>query len=250
MAQAQAQSKVANQTGDLKGLLATNPLLSQPLTTSLTKEQIGKYCEWLRAVAAFPLDDENIHSVCAHVRYGSLGISQAKDFILEALEKAMLLTKQNLIPSVVGFDPLNRDELGGNAAAVHELLSVIKRIGWSDSETEGAVCVQIIPGDKTVEEFNKRFVEGLPLMPVPDDSLTHGSLGCGHTNYGLRAIEAESSNTDSTISRNGKLNKEFIAETDKRFKRAADCGLNWKVIPYSARTFYPEGLPVPIAAQK
>jgi len=247
MTQAQAQSKVANQTGDLKGLLATNPLQSQPLTTSLTKEQISQYCEWLRAVAAFPLDDENIHSVCAHVRFGSLGISQAKDFILEALEKAMLLTKQNLIPSVVGFDPLNRDELGGNAAAVHELLSVIKRIGWSDNETEGAVRVEIIPGDSETEGAVR--VDGLPLMPVADDSLPHGS-GCGHTNYGLRAIEAESSNTDSTISRNGKLNKEFIAETDKRFKRAADCGLNWKVIPYSVRTFYPEGLPVPIAAQK
>ena len=188
MAQAQAQTKVANQTGDLPGQMATNPLLGADEKQSLTKEQIGNYCEWLRAVAAFPLDDENIHSVCAHVRYGSLGISQARDFILESLEKAILLSKRHLPPSVVGFDPLNRDELGGNAAAVHELLSVIKRIGWSDNETEGAVCVQIIPGDRAVEEFNKRFVEGLPLMPVATDSLTHGSLGCGHTNYGLRAI--------------------------------------------------------------
>ena len=66
-------------------------------------------------------------------------------------------------------DPLNRDGLGGNPAAVHKLLSVMKRTGWSDNETEGAVCVQIIPGDKTVEEFNKRFFEGLANCKSDDE---------------------------------------------------------------------------------
>ena len=84
--------------------------------------------------------------------------------------------------------------IGGSWNAVHDLMSTIHRIGWSDDETSNAVCVQIIPGDTSIEEYNQILVEDVPLKPVLPGELTHSSLGCGHTNLGLRAAEADCPN--------------------------------------------------------
>ena len=249
MAEQDPKVEVANQVAK-SSLVQAEALMDNSLVGAarLTDEVLAMYQVWLCALAQFPLDEEDVHSVCAHCRYKDLGIAQARDIIEEALQKEHLIRQDFLPPDQVGFDPRNRDELGGNWSSVHELIAVIKRVGWSDGETKGAVCAQIAPGDKEVESFNQRLVEGVPLMPVPDGSLLFSSIGCGHTNCGLRAIKAACPNSDPTISVDGKLSKELIGKTDKRFALAVDRGLHWKILHHSVRAKYPEAILVLIAA--
>ena len=225
-----------------------NPIRSVDLLRPLNEQQIAEYNDWLRTCVEFELDESDAHSICAHCRYGELGIVQARDLLEKVFRKLHLLTEDYLVPGLLGFDQRNRDELGGNWHQVHELLAKIKRVGWSDQETKNAVCVEILPGDKTVEEWNQRLAEDVPLKQVETGSLTHSTLGCGHTNCGLNAVEAECSNNDSSISVNGKLNREHIAKTDKAFAEAVVRGLFWKILHHSVRVKYPEALTIIIAA--
>ena len=234
--------------GRAPGNKAKNPIADVDLLLPLTEEQIAQYSAWLSTLIEFDLDPEDAHSVCAHCRYGDLGIVQARDQLEKVFKKEYLLSENYLHPGLLGFDPRNRDELGGNWHQVHELLPKIKRVGWSDAETKNAVCVEILPNDKTVEEWNQRLVVDVPLKQVETGSLTHSTLGCGHTNCGLRAIEAECSNNDPRISVNGKLSRAHIAKTDKPFAEAVVRGLWWKILHHSVRTKYPESLTIIIAA--
>ena len=114
----------------------------------------------------------------------------------------------------IGFETRNRDGLGASWHQVHEVLGNINRVGWSDQKTKNAVCVEIPPGDTTKLETG---------------SLTHSTLGCGHTNCGLRAVEAECSNNFPKTSETGKLNRENVAKTDKSVAEAVVRGLFWKI---------------------
>ena len=104
-----------------------------------TEQQSSEYNAWLRTLVEFELDEADAHSICAHCRYGDLGIVQARDLLEKVFRKLHLLTEDYLAPGLLGFDPRNRDELGGNWHQVHELLAEIKRVGWSDQETKNAV---------------------------------------------------------------------------------------------------------------
>ena len=118
-------------------------------------------------------------------------------------------------PSCIGRHlQSNRDGLGASWHQVHEVLGNINRVGWSDQRAKNAVCVEIPPGDRTKLETG---------------SLTHSTLGCGHTNCGLRAVEAECSNNVPKTSETGKLNRENLAKTDKSFAEAVVRGLFWKI---------------------
>ena len=228
--------------------LKANPLegvdSERPLIEKLEKE----YNEWLRALADHPLDEEDAHSICAHCLFGTLGIVQARDLIMTFLRKQHLISEDFIHPSKVGFDPRNRDDLGGNWNGVHDHMSTIKRVGWSDLETANAVCAQIIPGDKTVELFNQTLTEDVPLKQVAPGELEYSSLACGHTNCGLRAIEAACLNADPRLSQGGRMSKEWIAKTDEPFAVAVDRGLKWTILHYAVRTKYPECLIILIAA--
>ena len=228
--------------------LKANPLEGVDSERPLIEHLEKKYNEWLRALADHPLDEEDAHSICAHCLFGTLGIVQARDLIMTFLRKKHLISEDFIHPSKVGFDPRNRDDLGGNWNGVHDHMSTIKRVGWSDLETANAVCAQIIPGDKTVELFNQALVEDVPLKQVAPGELEYSSLACGHTNCGLRAIEAACLNADPRLSQGGRMSKEWIAKTDEPFAVAVDRGLKWTILHYAVRTKYPECMIILIAA--
>ena len=230
-------------------LMMSNPLLNHDTSKPLTKNDLAAYSAWLAAVAEYPLDENCVHSICAHCRYKDLGIVAARDLLHKVFTALMLLTEKYIHPSEVGFDPLNRDEFGGSWGAVHSLLSTIKRSGWSDRETQHATCVQTIPNNTEVEDWNIRLVDDVPLAPIKKGQLKYSSLSCGHTNSGLNAVEAECPNGDPRISIGGKLNKAHIGKTDRAFAVAVDRGLKWTVLHYSVRTLYPEALVILISAE-
>ena len=103
-----------------------------------------------------PLHKRNIHSICAHARYGLLGTTQGRAFIDELLDDGGLMKKSYLRPGVLVFDSWGCAEFGGSWTAVHALISATKRVGWSDADANAAVCAQVVPGNKKVENISAK----------------------------------------------------------------------------------------------
>ena len=141
----------------------------------------------------------------------------------------------------VGLGSSNRDELGGNVNAVHELIDNIMEVGWSDHEVMHATCIACIQGNKTEEPFNQQFVKDQPLAPVHDQDIQYTFLACGHNNYAMRAVlvECRSITENPLVSKNNKLSLEVIRENDERYAQAIDRGISWTVLKKEVRWKYP-----------
>ena len=124
------------------------------------------------------------------------------------------------------------------------LASDIVHIGWSWPATQHAICVQVPPAGKTVEEFNRRLCAGSGLAPVLPDSIQFGSLACGHTNVALRAIAAAVPSGCPLLAEDGKLSLEKLRRKDPEFAKAVEKGLRWKVLRHEVRAMYPKALDV------
>ena len=148
----------------------------------------------------------------------------------------------------VGWDPANRHGEGGNAAAVFDLMGKIGFAGWSWEECSQALCVEAGPGNKAIEEFNRRVCGGTDLAPVEVDTIIFGSLACGHTNMGLRAIAAGMPSDHPLMSVDGRFSVEALRKHDQKFADAVSGGLRWKVLSHKVRAEFPEALNIIQAA--
>ena len=144
----------------------------------------------------------------------------------------------------VGFDLINRSGVGGNAQEVLLLASDIAFIGWSTAATAHAICIEVPPGDKSVENFNRKLCQDVGLADVEEDTIRFGSLSCGHTNMGLRAIAAGVSSECPLLSEGGKLSLTKLQNRDPAYAEAVQRGLRWKVIRHEVRSRFPKALDV------
>ena len=106
------------------------------------------------------------------------------------------------------------------------------------------MCVEFVPGDKSVERFNRMISTGVGLAPVEEDSIHFGSLSCGHTNYGLRCIAAAGPSSCPLLSQDGVMSLVKLEKRDPEFAKAVSSGLHWKVLRASVRGMYPRALPI------
>ena len=192
---------------------------------------------------------KNMDGVIALCQQGRLGIVQSADRCEEFLKAEGLLYVMRINCRLIGFDPSNRDKVGGNQQDVQALISAIKKAGWSDAAVAHATCVEINPGSTDVEEFNRKFSEGAPLMQVKPGSISFGSLSCGHNNYGQRAILASCPHPDPAVTKDGRLSIDKIRESDPRYAEAVEEGMTWKVLRHEVRQRYPEALRIIQAAR-
>jgi hypothetical protein len=193
--------------------------------------------------------NDPIVAIIRQVENDSLGIVAAGDMLEQAFRTMDLLHEMYINPRQVGFDPVNRDGEGGNQQEVLLLASDIAFVGWSWPETRHALCVEIIPGDKTVEVFNRVLSEGVDLAPVPEDSINFGSLSCGHTNYGLRCIAAGVASTCPLLSDGGRMSITKLQARDPEYGKAVTRGLFWKVLNWTVRARYPKAMSILQAAR-
>jgi hypothetical protein len=135
----------------------------------------------------------------------------------------------------VGFDPANRNGLGGSPTDALLLASDIAKAGFSAPETAHAVCVEVPPGSKEVEAFNERLCAGSGLPPIEKDCIRFGSLACGHTNQALRAIAAGVPSDCELLSDNGRMSARRLRDRDPQYAEAVDQGLRWKVLKHAVR---------------
>lgn len=144
----------------------------------------------------------------------------------------------------MAFDPCNRSGVGGNAQEVLLLASDIAFTGWSWAATSHAICCEVPPGDVEVENFNRKLCQGVGLPPVEPHSILFGSLSCGHTNMGLRAIAAGVPSECPLLSDGGRLSMTKLAVRDTEYASAVQLGLKWKVLRYSVRSRFPKALDI------
>jgi hypothetical protein len=185
-----------------------------------------------------------IDRLVSEVEADRLGIVAAADRMEAEFRKMGLLYEMDIAPRQVGFDPCNRDGMGGHAQEVFLLASDIAFVGWSWAETSHALCVETLPGDKSVEDFNRRLSDGVGLAPVEKDSIHFGSISCGHTNYGLRCIAASVASTCPLLSDCGRMSLEKLRRRDPEYALAVVRGLHWKVLRAEVRQRYPKTLPI------
>lgn len=189
--------------------------------------------EWARQEA---------HNIIAAVDRDEVGIVQGADRLEDALASMGYLYRMQIAPRQVGWDPANRGGEGGNAKACFHLMERIAQAGWSWQECQAATCVEVEPNTKDVEVFNRRLCTGAGLPDVEENSIGFGSLACGHTNMGLRAIAAGVKSDALGISRDGRLSVEVIRAKDPDFAEAVERGLRWKVLRHQVRAEFPEAL--------
>ena len=109
--------------------------------------------------------------------------------ILDTLEKAGLVYKAKLAPQQVGAQPQNRDGLGIESDAVHDLLDSIVEVGYMPQKVD-AVAVEIPDGSEgdEIRRFNHKLVNmssgRLGIMHA--DKLRAAALCGSHTNLPLR----------------------------------------------------------------
>ena len=190
-----------------------------------------------------PVSD-NATDIIAAVAAGKLGVVQAADRLDKWFGKEDLAYNMQINPRLVGFDPANRDQTGGSAADVVDLFADIMSVGWSWDMCAHACCVEVAPGDRKVEAFNQKLCCGSDLAPVPDGSIKFGSLACGHTNAGLRCLQAGSPCSHQCLSVLGKMSLQKVEEKDQMMATAARTGLYWRVYKASIREEYPEALAI------
>lgn len=132
--------------------------------------------------------------------------------------------------------------MGGCAGEVHLLASDIAFVGFSWDAVRHAICCEAVPGSTELEDFNRRLCEGVALAPVVKDTIRFGSLACGHTNMGLRAIAAGAPSTCPLLSEGGRFSLAKLERLDKEFAKAVNKGLRWRVLRHDVRTKWPSAL--------
>ena len=102
------------------------------------------------------------------VQDGTLGEVQADDLIMGHLAEMKLSYKMTIHCRQLALDPENRNKTLGSTQEVPMLIEDILSLGWSSRAVAHALCAEVIPGDTTIEKFNRDWVNGsaIPLAPV------------------------------------------------------------------------------------
>lgn len=164
---------------------------------------------------------------------------------LEALFLKMgLLYRMQIAPRQVGWDILNRHGEGGSPNAVFTLMERIAATGWSWDKCSHATCIEAVPGDDTLYEFNEKVCRDTGLAPVERNTLMFGSLSAGHTNMGLRALAARMPSTLPYLSDGERFCVDTLRKHDELFADAVNKGLRWKVLKHEVRRLFPAALTI------
>ena len=171
-------------------------------------------------------------------------IVQVADRLESLFFKMGLLYRMQIAPRQVGWDTLNRHGEGGSPQAVFTLMERIATTGWSWEKCLHATCIEAVPGDETLYEFNERLCRDTGLAPVEKHSLMFGSLSAGHTNMGLRALAARMPSTLPFLSDGQRFCVDTLRKHDELFAEAVEKGLRWKVLKHEVRHLYPDALTI------
>ena len=172
-----------------------------------------------------------------------IGDASAAETMINAFVPLDLVYTLQIDPKMVGVDSSNRQHTGAQVNEVPELVSDIAEIGWNDRVPD-PVCIEA-EDDGATEDLNVALVKDVSfLAPVRRGDIRFGSLSAGHTNLGLRAIQASATCEVEKLSTNGKYDINKIGSRDPQFAERARHGLTWRVLRKEVRDKYPRALDI------
>ena len=172
-----------------------------------------------------------------------------KDAVRNILTEYNLTYKMQMPPECCGVHSDNRAGQGLIPADVHELLGMLVAGGWSWSEVQGALALELAPRESKLGQrhlkSNVQLCEqsaGL-LPPISPDAIRIISLACGHTTAALRCVKEGAVATDDSrviADENGKLSLARLADRQPAMARACEVGLTWTIIRWQIEPLCPE----------
>ena len=172
-----------------------------------------------------------------------------KKKIVQVAERILKLLKDNDLSYImkiksrfVGFHRRNRYGDGINAIDAIDLIKEIFDVGFSRTMVK-PMCFEISAADTETHSINNYVAEAASgmLAPCPIGSLKFASVGCGHTNQGIRAIDAECMcDSAPEMTMDGKFNLDKIKAADPNLADAVIEGLDWLVICSEVEEAFPE----------
>ena len=120
-----------------------------------------------------------------------------------------------------------------------------------EEASHGAVCIQEVPGQSPILEYNRRKAAGDPLLaPVVETTMAYGSIGSSHINQVLRNVlhGAGSKLVMEACDEEGRLSMKLIAAHDAALAASCKQGLRWEVLSHKLQLEEPTGISVIQAA--
>ena len=188
-------------------------------------------------MALLPHVAEELGRLAAQAERGDNVVKVVQD-TLTVLKDNHLMHRMQLVPSLVGCHPVNRDGCGVSAVNCHELIDEIIDVGYVSDKIRAIGCEIESP---SVLAFNDKLVAtaGGALGQMQSENLKICSLSASHTNFALRCFVYEAPHAEGQVTRNGKLNLQLLQTVDSAFYRAVQEGLVWDVIDKQVGLAYP-----------
>ena len=188
-------------------------------------------------MALLPHVAEELGRLAAQAERGDNLVKVTQD-TLTVLKDNHLMHRMQLVPSLVGCHPVNRDGCGVSAVNCHELIDEIIDVGYVSDKIRAIGCEIESP---SVLAFNDKLVAtaGGALGQMQSENLKICSLSASHTNFALRCFVYEAPHAEGQVTRNGKLNLQLLQTVDSAFYRAVQEGLVWDVIDKQVGLAYP-----------
>ena len=193
------------------------------------KPEIDQLC---KGIVGIDKDDQD----------GRKKIVQVAERILKLLKDNDLSYIMKIKSRFVGFHRRNRYGDGINAIDAIDLIKEIFDVGFSRTMVK-PMCFEISAADTETHSINNYVAEAASgmLAPCPIGSLKFASVGCGHTNQGIRAIDAECMcDSAPEMTMDGKFNLDKIKAADPNLADAVIEGLEWLVICSEVEEAFPE----------
>ena len=159
------------------------------------------------------------------------------------------LTEQKLgwitqeFPDFVGIHESNRSKLGVGGSEAHYHGADILKIGFSWRKSSDATAFECPPAphDAEAKQVNESWVQLSGGLIPPLTQMRLLSVGGGHTNSFLRAVQAGcKSAVPHLADANGNLNAEELGVNRPAFREAVQKGLKWYVMHWQCAFAWPK----------
>ena len=167
----------------------------------------------------------------------------AWDEIQEFLTEQKLGWITQTPPDVVGIHESNRSKLGVGGSEAHYHGFDILKIGFSWRKSSDATAFECPPAphDAEAKRVNESWVQLSGGLIPPLTQMRLLSVGGGHTNSFLRAVQAGCKSAVPDIAdASGNLNAEELGVNRPAFREAVQKGLKWYVVHWQCAFAWPK----------
>ena len=147
-------------------------------------------------------------------------VSAADELEDELLRLGLLQVNIRIRPNLLAFDCCNRQGTGGQPMEIHLLMEDIAFVGFSWRACAHAICCAVAPGSTEIEDFNIPLFSDETLPTIVPGQILYGTLACGHTNAGLRCIDAGTITATSLIATDGRFDLGRLKSRNAKFAEA------------------------------